>query len=135
MDLEIIKQELVNKLKLMMIDHGFPNRKVINKVNGIVSDNKVQLNIPIEMVYWDEGRRPFVKKIPIIVLLNWMNDVNIKGGISVAYAIQTTIYKNGINPKNTLDKIIDSVFKLVEDDIEKIYIKQINTVIDELTTL
>lgn len=65
------------------------------------------------------GRAPLKKKIPIALLLLWMkkNGITPKNGYSInesAYAIQTSIYKNGIRGKNLIEIVQNSVLDIVE---------------------
>jgi len=83
------------------------------------------------------GRRPEKKKVPITALLDWIKIRGIKGrnkrgrfipNLSLAFAIQTNIYKYGIAPSNIYDKARDSFEDLLEnpptefrDEYESLY--------------
>lgn len=65
------------------------------------------------------GRAPLKKKIPIALLLLWMkkNGITPKNGYSInesAYAIQTSIFKNGIRGKNLIEIVQNSVLDIAE---------------------
>lgn len=70
------------------------------------------------------GRRPNRKKVPINALLDWIKIRGVKGrnkrgrfipSLSLAFAIQTNIYKYGIAPSNIYDKAYDSFEALLEN--------------------
>lgn len=83
------------------------------------------------------GRRPERKRVPISALLDWIKIRGIKGrnkrgrfipNLSLAFAIQTNIYKYGIAPSNIYDKAYDSFEALLEnppsefrDEYESLY--------------
>jgi len=83
------------------------------------------------------GRRPERKRVPITALLDWIKIRGIKGrnkrgrfipNLSLAFAIQTNIYKYGIAPSNIYDKAYDSFEALLEnppaefrDEYESLY--------------
>ena len=83
------------------------------------------------------GRRPEKKRVPISALLDWIKIRGIKGrnkrgrfipNLSLAFAIQTNIYKYGIAPSNIYDKARDSFEDLLEnppaefrDEYESLY--------------
>ena len=83
------------------------------------------------------GRRAKKKKVPISALLDWIKIRGIKGrnkrgrfipSLSLAFAIQTNIYKYGIAPSNIYDKAYDSFEALLEnppaefrDEYESLY--------------
>lgn len=85
------------------------------------------------------GRRPFGRKIPIERLLDWIRRYNIsaKGMTTnqLAFAIQTNVYKYGIDGKHfdetiasnmldiTEDKMSKELERLVADEIESAFIK------------
>lgn len=69
--------------------------------------------------YVDRGRRSGVRKVPINALLDWIRRYNItapnKTPNQLAFAIQTNIYKNGIEPKPVLDKMRNSMINTIAD--------------------
>lgn len=74
--------------------------------------------------YVNEGRRPKQKKVPINALLPWIAvrgiQVKDKKGrvippLSLAFAIQTNIYKFGIRPANIYDKGLEGLLNTIEN--------------------
>jgi hypothetical protein len=74
--------------------------------------------------YVNEGRRPERKKVPLTALLEWIKIRGIKGrnkkgrfmkNLSLAFAIQTNIFKYGIRPANIYDKGLDSLEEIFEN--------------------
>lgn len=70
------------------------------------------------------GRRPFVRKVPIAALIDWINrkgivSTNPKLGTNqLAWAIQNAIYKNGINGRDFITPAVDDEFvKLISNMI------------------
>lgn len=74
--------------------------------------------------YVNEGRRPKQKKVPINALLQWIaikgievtNDRGIQiPPLSLAFAIQTNIFKYGIKPANIYDRGLEGIFNTIEN--------------------
>ena len=70
------------------------------------------------------GRRAEKKKVPISALLSWIKIRGLKGrnkkgrfipNLSLAFAIQTNIYKFGIRPANIYDKGLDGLLDFVDN--------------------
>ena len=70
------------------------------------------------------GRKPRVKRVPLDVLLKWIKIKRIRGrdkkgrfikDLSLAWAVQTNIYKFGIRPTYIYDKTLDSVEDMFEN--------------------
>ena len=68
--------------------------------------------------YVNEGRRPERKRVPLTALREWIKIRGIKGrnkkgrfisNLSMAFAVQTNIYKYGIRPADIYDKGLDSL--------------------------
>lgn len=66
----------------------------VNEKNGTIA-----ILIPDYYSEIEQGRKPFSSKVPIENLLKWMSKVGIPAQNSIAFAIQTSIYLNGILPK------------------------------------
>lgn len=80
--------------------------------------------------YVISGRRKFAKKVPIAALLDWISAKGIKSsnpGMSVnslAFAIQNSIYKNGIQGRDFItpavgDDFLQVIEKMVLDALER----------------
>lgn len=74
--------------------------------------------------YVNLGRRPGVKRVPMKVLFDWIKIKKIRGrdkkgrfikDMSLAWAIQTNIFKYGIRPANIYDKTLDSIEDLFDN--------------------
>lgn len=70
------------------------------------------------------GRRPRVKRVPLNVLLKWIKIKKIRGrdkrgrfikDLSLAWAVQTNIFKYGIRPTYIYDKTLDSIEDLFDN--------------------
>lgn len=140
-----IKNEIFKeKEKLLSLFKGFiikndkkkgkslKNSDLIKKIDIKKSSNQITFSAPTYITNVDEGRKRGGKKVPIKELLKFIKENNIqpkKGGInSLAFAIQNSIYKEGIAPRNFLkqslidlkreiDKITDIV---LNDELNKI---------------
>lgn len=78
------------KFGLKVVDLDY----TVNEKNGTVS-----ILIPDYYSDIEQGRKAFAAKVPIENLLKWMQKVGIPAQNSIAFAIQTSIYLNGILPK------------------------------------
>jgi len=69
----------------------------------------------------DRGRRPFTRKVPIERLLDWIRRYNISAqGMTsnqLAFAIQTNIYKYGIEPKLMKEAMTNSMLDILEKNM------------------
>jgi hypothetical protein len=91
-----------------------------------------QNNKPSELVityqdyfkYVNLGRKANKKKVPIPSLLQWIKIRGIKGkdkkgrqikDLSLAFAIQTNIFRYGIRPANIYDKALDDFGNVLDD--------------------
>lgn len=73
--------------------------------------------------YVNKGRKPKAKKVPIKALLQWITVKGLRGRnkkgrfikkMSLAYAIQTNIYKYGIRPKKQGNLFYDPAIERLE---------------------
>jgi len=111
---------------------GFANKVASNRLlNSITYDVDVQNGDPTLVIsyidYFDNvnlGRRSKRKKVPISAILDWIgirgiDGVNNRGEamprLSLAFAIQTNIYKFGIKPANIYDKGLDGLLNFVDN--------------------
>lgn len=117
--------DLIPELTRITIEHmiqsGVPrNSRLIDSVEYKLSGTRLNL---IANDYWffvSKGRRAGVRKVPVDALIDWIKRYGIvpRGGMTInqlAFAIQNSIYKQGINPKNYIEKIIDSASDLSND--------------------
>lgn len=99
--------------------------------------------------YVNLGRKPRVKRVPLDVLFKWIKIKAIRGrdkkgrfikDMSLAWAIQTNIFKYGVRPANIYDKTLDSLEDLFDnpppeiqaeiDDLVEAIAGDINNLID-----
>lgn len=69
--------------------------------------------------YVSTGRRPRARKVPIMDLVKWIKDEGIRPRPNqsinqLAFAIQTSIFKNGIKGKNFIENVIETVSDVAE---------------------
>lgn len=131
---DYIKKGLMQK----QFPYGNPERGLGDKVASGKLMNSIDYEIgtdgngkPILIIsyidYFENvnlGRRPEKKKVPITALLNWIKIRGIKGrnkkgqfipNLSLAFAIQTNIFKFGIRPANIYDKGLDELFNFIDN--------------------
>jgi hypothetical protein len=113
---------------------GSPGNKVATGrlLNSIDYSVEIDLNGDPTLVltyldYFDNvnwGRRPKKKKVPITNILEWIGIRGIAAQnnqgipispLSLAFAIQTNIYKFGIKPTNIYDKGLDGLLDFVDN--------------------
>jgi len=72
-----------------------------------------------------KGRKKFSKKIPINFLIEFVkkNNRSAKNVNNIAYAIQNSIYKNGISGKNIINGIEKPLLNSIEPVIDKNILK------------
>lgn len=59
--------------------------------------------------YVESGRKPKVRKVPIQALVEWARQRNIPTDNSTLFAIQQSIYNNGISPRPITDLFADNM--------------------------
>lgn len=59
--------------------------------------------------YVESGRKPKVRKVPIQALAEWARQRNIPTDNSTLFAIQQSIYNNGISPRPITDLFADNM--------------------------
>ena len=96
------------------------NTNLSKSVKFVEIKQGIQLETAYYFSYVNTGRKARVRKVPIQALIAYIKDRGITPRIGqttnqLAYAIQNHIYKFGINPKNYLDKITDSVGALTQE--------------------
>lgn len=118
--------------------YGNPERGLGNKVASGKLKNSIGYEVitgpngspTLEISYIDYfenvnlGRRPKKKKVPIKALLDWIKIRGIAAQnangipippLSLAFAIQTNIYKFGIRKANIYDKGLDELFNFIDN--------------------
>lgn len=136
---EIIQKfndDLVDAVKATMISKG------VDKSSDLVKSIEFkQVNGVFQMLandyyeYVSTGRRRGARKVPIIDLVNWIKDQGIRPrrGQSLnqlAFAIQTSIFRNGIKGKKYIDAVEDVVGDVAElklgEGIEKALLEELD---------
>lgn len=72
--------------------------------------------------YIDSGRRKRARKVPIDKLRDWARRRNIPTDNNTLYAIQQAIYRDGIQPRPILNKLLD-IFNdnsIIDNNLDKI---------------
>lgn len=107
--LEVIGESLVEATKQELIAIGLKDSNIIEEVSYRLSKDTVILLLPAYYKYIESGRKSGAKKVPIRILIAWMKRKGI--GLSrlneTAYAIQNSIYKNGIKARPFLNKALE----------------------------
>jgi len=128
MDNEEIKRllkELIPQLNKLTIDYMVQSgvrssSSLLKSVEYTADSTGIQL---VAGNYWwaySEGRRPRTKKIPAQALIGWIKQRGIipRNGITItqlAFAIQTAIYKRGLNPLGYADRVTQAATELTEE--------------------
>lgn len=84
--------------------------------------------------YIESGRKPFVKRVPINVIIDWMKRKNISNDVRVAWAIQQSIYYEGIKPRpiiiyfdkeldELMNEYLDKLFQAITNELDKFFNK------------
>lgn len=85
-----------------------------NYIASILVDNYIE--------YINSGRRKRARKVPIDKLYDWARRRNIPTDNNTLYAIQQTIYRDGIQPRPILNKLLD-IFddnSIIDNNLDKI---------------
>lgn len=123
----LMLKDLIPQLNKITIEYmtrtGIEKSSKLSKSVGFeTTDKGIRLVANNYWYYASYGRRPRVRKVPISALIDYIKDYGIqpRGGQSInqlAFAIQNSIYKQGINPKRYADKIIDATADLTEETL------------------
>jgi len=98
-----------------------------------IDDNIIVIDMPIRGWAVDEGRAPGEKKIPIKAIMDFIKRRNIVSAISLtslAFAIQTSIFKKGIKPRAFIDESLKDMEDMLIDLLSSP--KFINSIAEEL---
>jgi len=98
----------------------------------IEKSGTIIFSIPDKALFQDLGRSRGAKRVPTNVLLNWMKKKGISTENNKVFAIQESIYKNGLKPKKYLDKsknIADELSnEMLSFDFSELLNKEINKI-------
>jgi hypothetical protein len=128
---------LKDKIESNEYPYGHPTRgrgnkvasgNLLNSLTYEVVDFQGQAALKITYAdyfkYVNLGRKPRVKRVPLDVLLEWISIKGIRGKTksgrqmsnrSLAWAVQTNIFKYGIRPANIYDKTLDNIEDLFDN--------------------
>jgi len=126
-ELQLLLKDLIpqlNKLTIRyMTQNGIEKGSNLTKsVEYDLEDSGIQLVANNYWYYASQGRRARTSKVPIKALIDYIKRYNIRPRGSqtinqLAFAIQTSIYRQGINPKNYAQKVIDGVADLTQETL------------------
>ncbi len=109
--------DLEAAVRAVMISKGLSKQDDVVKTIEFKEVNKVFVLIANDYYkYVDSGRKPRARKVPIKDLIQWIKDKRIRTTNinSLAFAIQTSIYKHGIKGKKYADAVEDVVADVSE---------------------
>lgn len=104
--------EIIAATKKVMIEYELGDSKLIDSIEWRYKDEVFTLLANDYFTYVVTGRRPKARKVPIRPLIDWLRRKNIKPAYgqtynTLAFAIQNSIYKSGINGKDLVSPIIN----------------------------
>lgn len=124
-DLRQILGDLIPDLNKITIDYltrsGIKSGSNLAKSSTFVeTENGLALEANYYFTYRSEGRKRGVKKVPIRALIDYIKRYGIvpRAGQSInqlAFAIQTAIYKRGIQPLGYLERIMEASADVTEE--------------------
>ena len=138
---EEFKQELTKAVQAVLIKNGVDKRSdLVNSIEWTTQNGTFVMLANDYYEYVSTGRRPRARKVPIMPLIQWIKDKRIKGrsrttgrfitNNSLAFAIQTSIYKTGIKGKNYINEVEEVVADLSEirmaDGLEQLLLTEID---------
>lgn len=96
--------------------------KTLKKKSVVYTDSViVELFVNNYIEYIERGRPAHIDKVPIYALLKWAKRKGLPTDNSFLYAVQNTIYKNGIRPRPILYYFWQEVQKEWENWADKIF--------------
>ena len=144
-----LTQQLTPIIKTIMLSHGLKsNSKLINSIQLESDDKMINFLINDYFEYVSTGRKSGGKKVPIEAIIQFIKDNNLQPRPiqskalthrksqrletinQLAFAIQTSIYKQGIQGKNYIDEIIQTMTDISAANIADNYTESIA---DEIT--
>jgi len=136
--LKTILKDLEMATKLSLEQSGVKKSSNLSKsVKYIVVKESIDLEVAYYYPFVSTGRKPGVRKVPIKALIEYIKrgGFAMKSGQTInqlAFAIQTSIYKHGINPKNYIDKVMNVAGDVAQEEIADGLMTEIG---DELETM
>ena len=122
---ESFKEELTLAVQQVLIKNGVEkNSNLVKSIEWTVQNGVFVMLANDYYEYVSTGRRPRARKVPIMALVQWIKDKRLKGrnkktgrfitNNSLAFAIQNSIYKNGIKGKNFITEVDEVVGDIAE---------------------
>lgn len=113
------RDELKAVVQKVLIERGVKKTSdLVDSVEWEYTREQLQMVVNDYYRYLSDGRKPQTRKIPIYALIQFIKKNRITSNkystTELAFALQTSIYKNGIRGKN----FIDQVQKIVTDRVE-----------------
>lgn len=123
---------------------GLNNKSTLYNSTTVIVDSTPSIKIDTQdyFKYFNGGRKPGAKKVPIKVILLWIKRKNIRPRNSkgqfksmtlnqLAYAIQQSIFKIGIRPRNIVQKTLRDIDTLYKNNLEPEIGKLIDSLFDQ----
>lgn len=117
---------MTNAVKAVLKQRGVENNsKLMNSIEFVEVEGAFVLLANDYYEYLSTGRKPKARKVPITDLIEWIkrNTITPKAGQSInqlAFAIQTSIYKNGIKGKSYIDPVTEVSLDIAEEGVSDI---------------
>ena len=136
--INLFVKNITEQIETRQFPYGNPARGVGDKIaSGMLYDSiqgEVEIGTdgePYAVLYYadyfpyvNRGRKKEVRRVPLSALLNWIKIRGIKGrnnkgrfitDRSLAFGIQTNIFKYGIRPTNIYDRGLDAIEDYFDD--------------------
>lgn len=147
-DIRFIGQFIINELGAELIKQQHrATGELIASLDYRAKNNNTTLEILMNDygAYVNRGRRAGGKKVPIQALVDWIKvkgiETNNKKAVSIAFAIQKTIEKEGIPTRNSRKRgkrtgFVDDTLVRISNELNKLFLeatsKQVEIQIDNL---
>ncbi|WP_299988706.1 hypothetical protein [uncultured Pontibacter sp.] len=117
----------------------------VNSTEVEFTTDGVEITLPEQAYYIEQGRKPLAKKVPIQAIIKWLKRYRILGRDkrsgkyrktsaasinSTAWAIQQSIYKNGIKARPFIQASLDFTEQLISQVIDEIMIPEIIQIVE-----
>lgn len=109
-------------IQIMTGDKVKPQSNLAKSIQWAVGDKGLGMQAAYYYPYVSEGRRRGTKKVPISALIDYIKRYGLtpRGGQTInqlAFAIQTAIYKRGLNPRGYADDVMEATGDLTQEEI------------------
>ena len=137
-----ILEEMTKAVKIVMQQKGIERNSDLIKSTEVIWKNNAFVMIANDYFeYASGGRRPRARKVPIKDLLSWIKQYGIRPRAGqttnqLAFAIQQSIYKNGIKKKNYADPVEETLTDLSAEATAEVLSEVIvDAIADSLETI